>query len=137
VSKLHKILPTIVAEASEVYTDIQIKDPTTTAFSRFFSSSSSKDEGFAKILETSKVKPLKSLVNDLRVFKSQAEIANMRRAGQASGRAFTEAMRQTWTREKDLAAFLDYQFKIKGCDCSAYVPVVAGGEVSAVYISTV
>ena len=53
----------------------------------------------------------------------------MRRAGQASGRAFTEAMRQCWTREKDLAAFLDYRFKIQGCDTAAYVPVVAGGQV--------
>ncbi|KAI9877181.1 MAG: hypothetical protein M1830_004616 [Pleopsidium flavum] len=127
VSKLHKILPSIVAEASEVYTDIQTKDPTTTAFGRFFSGALSKAEGFAKIVETSRVKPLKSLINDLRVLKSQAEIANMRKAGQASGRAFTEAMRQEWTREKDLAAFLDYQFKIKGCDSSAYVPVIAGG----------
>lgn len=53
----------------------------------------------------------------------------MRRAGQASGRAFTEAMRQSWTREKDLWTFMDYKFKNLGCDTSAYVPVVAGGKV--------
>ena len=83
----------------------------------------------AKILESSKVKPLKPIINNIRVYKSEAEIANMRRAGQASGRAFTEAMRQSWTKEKNLAAFLDYRFKIQGCDTSAYVPVVAGGQV--------
>lgn len=60
--------------------------------------------------------------------KSDAEIANMRKAGQASGRAFTEAMRQAWTTEKDLNAFLEYTFKRNGCDASAYVPVVAGGR---------
>ncbi|MCJ1364494.1 hypothetical protein MMC16_003605 [Acarospora aff. strigata] len=128
VSKLQTILPSVVAEAAEIYTDIPTKDPTTTAFSRFFSGISTKPNSFARILESSKVKPLKPIINDLRVFKSQAEVANMRRAGKASGRAFTEAMRQTWTTEKDLAAFLDYQFKVKGCDCSAYVPVIAGGE---------
>lgn len=53
----------------------------------------------------------------------------MRKAGQISGRVFTEAMRQTWTREKDLAAFLDYRFKARGCDSPAYVPVVGGGLV--------
>ncbi len=53
----------------------------------------------------------------------------MRKAGQASGRAYTEAMRQTWRKEKDLAAYLDYRFRTWGCDCSAYVPVVAGGQV--------
>lgn len=53
----------------------------------------------------------------------------MRKAGQASGRAYTDAMRQGWTKEKDLAAYLDYQFRVRGCDCSAYVPVIAGGQV--------
>lgn len=52
----------------------------------------------------------------------------MRHAGRASGRAFTEAMRQSWTTEKDLNAFLEYTFKRNGCDTSAYVPVVAGGK---------
>ena len=56
----------------------------------------------------------------------------MRRAGQASGRAFTEAMRQAWAAEKDLTAFLEYKFKRNGCDTSAYVPVVAGGKVCCI-----
>lgn len=53
----------------------------------------------------------------------------MRKAGQISGRVFTEAMKQAWTKEKDLEAFLDYRFKARGCDGSAYIPVVAGGKV--------
>lgn len=54
----------------------------------------------------------------------------LRRVGQASGRAFTESMRQTFSKEKDLTAFLEYNFKRNGCDNSAFVPVVAGGSVS-------
>ena len=65
----------------------------------------------------------------MRVFKSDAEITNLRRAGQISGRAYNEAMRQSWTLEKDLGAFLEYRFKVGGCESSAYVPVIAGGEV--------
>lgn len=76
------------------------------------------------------MRPLRSIMNDLRNIKSDAEIANMRRAGKASGRAFTEAMGQHWTTEKDLTAFLEYMFKRNGCDNSAYVPVVAGRKVS-------
>ena len=53
----------------------------------------------------------------------------MRKAGQASGRAFTDAMRQGWSKEKILAAYLEYQFRLRGCDGSAYIPVVAGGQV--------
>jgi intermediate cleaving peptidase 55 len=66
-------------------------------------------------------------LNELRVIKSEAEINNMRKAGQHSGRAFTDAMRQNFTSEKELDAFLDYWFKQDGCDGPAYVPVVAGG----------
>ena len=68
-------------------------------------------------------------MNQIRNLKSDAEIANMRKAGQASGRAFTEAMRRIWTKEKDLAAYIDYRFRTNECDGSAYIPVVAGGEV--------
>ena len=81
------------------------------------------------MLDSSNIVPLKNVINELRNLKSDAEIANMRKAGQASGRAYTDAMRQAWTKEKDLAAYLDYQFRARGCDCSAYVPVVAGGQV--------
>lgn len=53
----------------------------------------------------------------------------MRLAGQASGRAFTDSMRGDFTKEKELSAFLQYQFKAHGCDGNAFVPVVAGGRV--------
>lgn len=72
--------------------------------------------------------PLYPIMNRLRAIKSSAEVANMRRAGQISGRAITDAMRRQWTREKDLHAFLDYQFTLNGCEGSAYIPVIAGGE---------
>jgi intermediate cleaving peptidase 55 len=80
------------------------------------------------MIKDSRVKPLKPLMNELRVVKSESEISNMRIAGRASGRAFTNAMRRQWTMEKDLGAFLDYDFKLGGCDTTAYVPVIAGGK---------
>ncbi|QGI78179.1 unnamed protein product [Fusarium fujikuroi] len=72
--------------------------------------------------------PLYSVMNKLRVVKSEAEVANMRIAGQISGRVITDAMRRPWKREKDLHWFLDYQFAVNGCEGPAYIPVVAGGE---------
>ncbi|MCJ1224391.1 hypothetical protein MMC12_001036 [Toensbergia leucococca] len=128
INQLQTLLSPVVAAASQVYTDVPIKPGATSTFSRFFSSPSSRAEGFAKILESSKVQPLKPVLNGLRVLKSDAEINNMRKAGQASGRAFTEAMRHVWTREKDLGAFLDHKFKMHGCDGSAYIPVIAGAK---------
>ena len=85
--------------------------------------------GIAKcIKDAAAVKPLRPLMNELRAIKSEAEIVNMRIAGQATGRAFTEAMRSSFEFEKDLRAFLDYRFVMHGCDGTAYVPVVAGGK---------
>lgn len=119
-----------MSSASEVYTDLHGDSNTKSIFSKFIYDQSSKTGGLAKVLESGKTHPLKNMINDVRSFKSSAEIANMRMVGQASGRAYTEAMRQVWTREKDLAAYLDYKFTTQGCDCSAYIPVVAGGKVS-------
>jgi intermediate cleaving peptidase 55 len=82
-----------------------------------------------EVLAASKAMPLRPVISELRVFKSPAEIRNMRLAGKFSGRSFTDAMRRRFTKEKDLCAFLEYEFKLQGCDTSAYVPVVAGGKV--------
>lgn len=129
INNIQALLEPLIGAASEIYTDLALKPKPSSIFSRLFAAASPKAEGLEKIFETSKLKPLKPLMNDLRVLKSDAEIVNMRAAGQASGRSFTEAMRHAWTKEKDLAAFIEYKFKRHGCDGSAYVPVVAGGQV--------
>lgn len=126
ISKLAELLPPLISQASEVYTDVTTFPKS--IFSRFFSGNDAAQEGFKKLLRNSKVKPLRGLINDLRIYKSEAEVANMRLAGKISGRAYTSAMRQHFTKEKDLGAFLDYSFKIGGCEASAYVPVIAGGK---------
>ena len=70
-----------------------------------------------------------AVVRDISTKKSESEILNMRKAGQVSGRAFTETMKTPIDTEKDLWTMLDTGFKIGGLDGSAYVPVVAGGKV--------
>lgn len=129
INKVESSLTRIIGDASEIYTDASPSSKSASAFTRLFSNRSpSKSEGLSKLLDHATVKPLRNILNDLRNIKSDAEIANMRKAGKASGRAFTQAMRQAWTTEKDLNAFLEYSFKTNGCDTSAYVPVVAGGK---------
>lgn len=124
---MHELIRPIIDGATEVYTDLAVNPTNST--SRFFASFQPKTETLAGLLKSRTIKPLKPISNEIRIFKSHAEIVNMRKAGQISGRVFTEAMRRKWTTEKDLGAFLDYGFKRNGCDGSAYIPVVAGGEV--------
>ncbi|KAL7275317.1 aminopeptidase [Rhizina undulata] len=82
----------------------------------------------SSLLADKKTVPLKLIMHRLRVFKSAPEVKNMRTAGRISGRAYNEAMSKRFTTEKALWSFLEYRFKEGGCDGSAYVPVVAGGE---------
>ena len=124
ISKLSSLLSPIIAGASEVFTDFS---DTRSSFSKFFTGDSSHHE-FQKMLQDSKAKPLRPFLNELRVFKSEAEVALMLSAGRISGRALTNAMCTKWKTEKELNAFLDYQFKIGGCDTTAYIPVIAGGK---------
>ena len=129
IDQISSLLAPIVKGASKIYTDLFSELKNKSFISRFVYDQSPKAEGLAKVLKSGNTQPLKNLINEVRNLKTDAEIANMRKAGQASGRAYTDAMRQTWTEEKDLAGYLDYQFRKRGCDCSAYIPVVAGGQV--------
>ncbi|KAL6714373.1 aminopeptidase [Lecanora helva] len=132
VSKLSSLLSPFIADSSKVYTDIASESKTKSWYSRFARNDSPKAEGFSKLLESKGKFPLKDIIYELRNIKSDSEIANMRKAGQVSGRVFTDAMRQVWAKETDLAAYLDYGFRTNGCDTSAYVPVVAGGQNASV-----
>lgn len=132
IKDIARLLAPVVSGASKVYTDLFTPNQAQSFFSKILKGISSKTEDLAKILGSRQKAPLKDIVNELRNIKSDAEITNMRTAGRASGRAFTEAMRQHWQGEKDLAAFFDYKFKTNGCDSSAYLPVVAGGRNAAI-----
>lgn len=113
-----------------MYSDIPTFDGSRSSLNRYLYGPTVASEKLKKVVDHRKVRPLKHLLNEMRVFKSENEVVQMRRLGQASGRAFTEAMRQDFTREKDLYSFLEYQFKVNGCDTNAFVPVVAGGQVN-------
>ena len=128
IKDVDQLLSLIVSGASKVYTDLFSVNEAESFFSHFLKGRTSKSVGLAKMLESRQKAPLKNIINEIRNIKSDAEIMNMRRAGRASGRAFTEAMRRHWLEEKNLAAFFDYRFKTNGCDASAYLPVVAGGR---------
>lgn len=134
IEDVRKVLTELIAGGKDVYTDIAVEAQPRSQYTRMvFGAPSNRSGIVGELLQKVKVKPLKGFMNNLRVVKSEAEVVNMRKAGQASGRAFTEAMRQQWDTERDLETFLDYKFKANGCEEAAYVPVVAGGEVRCVW----
>jgi intermediate cleaving peptidase 55 len=141
---VRNIIPHILEGAKHIYTDSPLNVQPKTEFSRYFNGSNLQpDQGFAQQLKTLKnhtevsVHPLRPLMSQLRVIKSEAEVKNMRKAGQISGRALTAAMCQMWNSEKDLHAYLQYQFTFNGCKGEAYVPVIGGGKVCIVNLSKI
>ncbi|KAL9113839.1 MAG: hypothetical protein Q9227_001973 [Pyrenula ochraceoflavens] len=127
VTRIQDVLPRIVGNASQVYTELTQPTPGISSFTRFLYGAGPQNKAVADVLQSSKVRSLRPVVNDLRVLKSEAEIRAMRKAGQAAGRAHTKAMAKSFTLEKDLDAFLEYQLRLEGCDSAAFEPVVAGG----------
>lgn len=120
INEAHRLLEPLVQGADEIFMDIKepFPGPSMRSVERLF------QEGNLK----TKPKPIGPLINELRAIKSKAEIENMRKAGKISGRSFTNAMRRQWTEEKHLGAFLEYDFKVGGCEKNAYVPVIGGGR---------
>ncbi|KIW04220.1 uncharacterized protein PV09_04527 [Verruconis gallopava] len=128
INRVDRELPKLLQGVEKVYTDLPRSFAPRTAFSRYLSGLALRpDDGIAKAISGLTVRPLRPLLNRLRVRKSEAEISLMRSVGKASGRAITRAMRQTWTSEKKLAANLEFNFMEEAMDGVGYVPVVAGG----------
>ncbi|KAF2726148.1 peptidase M24 [Polychaeton citri CBS 116435] len=131
IDEVSNVLPALLSSATTVYTDIGT-GKARSSFSRFFNSGTSqRAEGFAKALQDAAVKPLRPLMNELRLNKSPAELDLMRTAGRVSGEAFTTAIKRSqhtaYQSEKQLWTDLSHSFRSGGLDGEAYVPVVGGG----------
>lgn len=126
INNVSSTLPNLIRSAKAVYTDIG-HGGRKSAFQRFVAGGDPKVDGLAKVLQSATVKPLRPLLNELRVMKSEAELDCMRRAASISGAVVTEAMRNSYKTEKQLWADLAYGFQSQGLDGEAYVPVIAGG----------
>ncbi|KAI8074540.1 peptidase M24, structural domain-containing protein [Gongronella butleri] len=80
-------------------------------------------------LKLKSIKPLRKMIQELRLVKSEYEIEVMKKSGRVSSKAFVEAIK--WTQpghsEAQLWAKLEYECRMRGSSMLAYVPVVAGG----------
>ncbi|KAL5627352.1 hypothetical protein BROUX41_003505 [Berkeleyomyces rouxiae] len=117
------IVQSIVDSANTVYTDMEHRISPSVSYRRIYDAV--KGPTSKHRLNT---RPLRHLVNQLRITKSPAEIANMAKAGNLSGKVLNQAMSTFWRSERELHAYLDYTFIMSGLDGPAYIPVVAGGE---------
>lgn len=126
-----KLLPDMMSNASAVYADTsQDKGHRSKLLSLIFG-----QQNALTPRKSSSIQPLRPLMNELRVIKSEDEIAAMRKAGRISGRIMTDAMRQQHESETAIWAELEYGYRKRGLDGPAYLPVVAGGQVTYIVTS--
>lgn len=73
---------------------------------------------------------LTTVLNEMRLIKSEAEIEVMQQVGEISAKAHTVAMQQCkhLDNEYQIHATLMHQFMLHGCSTSAYDSIVGGGE---------
>ncbi|CAG8456527.1 9122_t:CDS:10 [Diversispora eburnea] len=86
-----------------------------------------------KNISRTHVKPLSKLIQDLRIIKSDSEIALMKKAGEITGNAFIQTMKFTkpGILEHDLYAKMDFECRMRGAPFLADYDLVlmdAGGE---------
>ncbi|ODQ63238.1 hypothetical protein NADFUDRAFT_62710 [Nadsonia fulvescens var. elongata DSM 6958] len=119
----------IISRAQNVFVDLP---KSASKFESFFDAKKSTlpERSLQSMLNKApgSVRPIGPIMRQLRSIKSTAEIETMRRAANASAEAYNEAYKMQFTKEHDLYAFLDYKFRINGCDKCAYIPVIAAGE---------
>lgn len=75
------------------------------------------------------IRDVRSLIDEMRLVKDEAELAIMRRAADISGGAHRRAMRATrpGAREYEIEAELLHEFRRHGSQAPAYSSIVAGG----------
>ncbi len=86
-----------------------------------------------KLPGRSELVPVNGLVETLRMVKSEAEIALIRRSVDTNSQAFEAATRRVrpGMKEQDLAAELEYRMRRLGAEKPSFETIVAGGERSA------
>ncbi|KAK5936735.1 aminopeptidase [Knufia obscura] len=114
ISTIKTILPRVLNDATLVFTEITQPSPAASELWRFLYSTPRRKTDFAELIDSRKIKQLRHTMNELRAYKSPAEIYVMREAGRASGKAHTEALRTHFTGERELDAYLALQIDQNG-----------------------
>lgn len=76
---------------------------------------------------STQVRSANEMVEAMRMVKTEAEIDCLRTAAEMSSAAFNSAYGIPFRTEHHLHAYLDYHFRIQGCETPGYLAVVAGG----------
>jgi intermediate cleaving peptidase 55 len=147
IDSLPTFLQGLVDDTVSIYTDLPIATKETEKFSLFSRkqahsgysvtdpSKSDKEASFSSFVKNLslgsevRIRPIKPLIQELRLVKSEAEGKLLLKAGQIAGKGFQSMMQHSSTcpSEHHLHAHFELSTRLLGAKHQAYVPVVASG----------
>jgi Xaa-Pro aminopeptidase len=88
-----------------------------------------REQGRSGVIAPSEIADVRSLIDEMRLFKSDFELSTMRRAAHISAQAHQHAMRMARPNmmEYEIEAEFLHEFYRQGAQSSAYTSIVAGG----------
>lgn len=127
ISQLAEIMPKLLANRAQVYYRLGMDWTFDQQVFTWLNSVRSQVRAGVKAPQTFKV--LDEIIHEMRLIKSEAELAMMRHAANTSARAHTEAMRmcQSNMTEYQVEAVFAYEFRRDGME-TAYTSIVGGGK---------
>lgn len=127
ISQLAEIMPKLLANRAQVYYRLGMDWTFDQQVFTWLNSVRAQVRAGVKAPQTFKV--LDEIIHEMRLIKSEAELAMMRHAANTSARAHTEAMRmcQPNMTEYQVEAVFAYEFRRDGME-TAYTSIVGGGK---------
>jgi Xaa-Pro aminopeptidase len=127
ISQLAEIMPKLLANRAQVYYRLGMDWTFDQQVFTWLNSVRAQVRAGVKAPQTFKI--LDEIIHEMRLIKSEAELAMMRHAANTSARAHTEAMRmcQPNMTEYQVEAVFAYEFRRDGME-TAYTSIVGGGK---------
>lgn len=117
-SKLHQVLPGMIAKASKIFHNIKTISP-------FYNDL----ESFQRAMSSGKVKDCSHYTHELRWIKSPSELKLMKQSASIACQSLLQTMlfSRMNPEENKLSAKIEYECKMRGAQRMAFNPVVGGG----------
>ena len=127
ISSMDEILPKLLAGQSRVYYSLGQDAAWDLCFTGWLNQVREKSR--SGLSTPTEIYDSRTLIDEMRLFKSTEELQLMRRAAEISSRAHCRAMQATHPgmKEYEVEAEFLYEFRKHGAEAPAYTPIVAGG----------
>jgi Xaa-Pro aminopeptidase len=137
ISRLDELVPQLLANQSRLYFSLGAEAAWDTRVTGWLNQV--RNQARAGVTAPSELVDVRGLLDEMRLFKSEDELATMRKAAEISSAAHRRAMRaaQPGATEYEIEAELLHEFRRHGAQAPAYSSIVAGGANACVlhYVS--